>query len=73
MVLQPDPNVVRELIHRYDKLTAHDVPRADSSTRTRIEGIVYTLRVMTGAGDETKAVSAARGLLAGRDGGPRRS
>ncbi|QDY80227.1 DUF5133 domain-containing protein [Streptomyces qinzhouensis] len=73
MVLEPDPNVVRELVHRYDALTAPDVPRADASTRTRLEGIVYTLRVLTGAGDESKALSAARGLVSGRDGGPHSS
>ncbi|AZK97787.1 MULTISPECIES: DUF5133 domain-containing protein [Streptomyces] len=72
MVLEPDPNVVRELIHRYEALTAPDGPREDPSTPTRIEGIVYTLRVLTGTGDESKALSAARGLVSGPGGGRRR-
>ncbi|MFE0425086.1 DUF5133 domain-containing protein [Streptomyces sp. NPDC058953] len=63
MVLKPDPNVVRELVDRYDTLTAERAPRGDSSIR--IEGIVYTLCVITGTRRESQALSAARGLLAG--------
>ncbi|MEU3601349.1 DUF5133 domain-containing protein [Streptomyces sp. NPDC006798] len=66
MVPKPDTDVVRELVDRYDTLTAEPAARADSSIR--LEGIVYTLCVITGTRRESQALTAARGLLSTRGG-----
>ncbi|MCX4678950.1 DUF5133 domain-containing protein [Streptomyces sp. NBC_01433] len=67
MALKADPKVVRELVHRYDRLQSLDAPCPGSSINPGIEGIVYTLCVLTGTRDEPNALAAARSLLAHPD------
>ncbi|MEE1796378.1 DUF5133 domain-containing protein [Streptomyces sp. BE308] len=67
MALKADPKVVRELVHRYDRLRSLDAPRRGSSINPGIEGVVYTLCVLTGTRDEPNALAAARSLLAHPD------
>ncbi|GGZ32607.1 hypothetical protein GCM10010387_28340 [Streptomyces inusitatus] len=67
MAPKADPGVVRELVNRYDTLRSHGVRHTSSSIHPRMEGIVYTLCVLTGTHEESKALAAARGLLARSD------
>ncbi|MFD5558830.1 DUF5133 domain-containing protein [Streptomyces sp. NPDC127068] len=62
MAPKADPDVLRELVDRYDRLRSLDA-LMDFTARPGIEGTVYTLCVLTGVRDETKALATARRLL----------
>ncbi|MEU0103275.1 DUF5133 domain-containing protein [Streptomyces sp. NPDC006267] len=62
MVLQADPEILRELVNRYDELQSLDESYWDSTAKPGTEGTLYTLCVLTGIRDESKALAAARGL-----------
>ncbi|WP_306339231.1 DUF5133 domain-containing protein [Streptomyces sp. AS13] len=64
MVLQADPEILRELVNRYDELQSLDESYWDSTVKPGTEGTLYTLCVLTGIRDETKALAAARCLSA---------
>lgn len=71
MVLQADPEILRELVNRYDELQSLDASQWDRTVRPGTEGTLYTLCVLTGIRDESQALAAARRLLAARDLPPR--
>ncbi len=71
MVLQTDPEILRELVNRYDELQSLDASQWDCTVRPGTEGTLYTLCVLTGIRDESKALAAARGLVAARGLPPR--
>ncbi|MFE9662502.1 DUF5133 domain-containing protein [Streptomyces sp. NPDC005955] len=62
MAPEADPDVLRALVDRYDRLRSRDA-LMDFTARPGIEGAVYTLCVLTGVRDETKALATARRLL----------
>ncbi|MFH9655553.1 DUF5133 domain-containing protein [Streptomyces anulatus] len=64
MVLQADPEILRELVNRYDELQSLDESYWDSTVKPGTEGTLYTLCVLTGIRDESQALAAARGLSA---------
>ncbi|MFB7480565.1 DUF5133 domain-containing protein [Streptomyces anulatus] len=71
MVLQADPEILRELVNRYDELQRLDASFWDCTIRPGTEGTLYTLCVLTGIRDESKALAAARSLFPAPDLPPR--
>ncbi|MFE3389961.1 DUF5133 domain-containing protein [Streptomyces anulatus] len=63
MVLQADPEILRELVNRYDELQSLDASFWDCTIRPGTEGTLYTLCVLTGIRDESEALAAARSLF----------
>ncbi|MEU4030475.1 DUF5133 domain-containing protein [Streptomyces anulatus] len=66
-MLQANPEILRELVNRYDELQSLDESYWDCTARPGTEGTLYTLCVLTGIRDESKALAAARSLLAAPD------
>lgn len=66
-MLQADPRILRELVNRYDNLQRLDASYLDCTVRPGTEGTLYTLCVLTGIRDESKALASARSLLAASD------
>ncbi|OKJ18138.1 hypothetical protein AMK23_35735 [Streptomyces sp. CB02130] len=73
VVMQADPEILRELVNRYDELQSLDASQRDCTIRPGTEGTLYTLCVLTGIRDESKALAFARSLLSPPDLPPRTS
>ncbi|WP_406137198.1 DUF5133 domain-containing protein [Streptomyces anulatus] len=71
MRLQADPEILRELVNRYDQLQSLDASYLDCTVTPGTEGTLYTLCILTGIRDESKALAAARSLIPSPDLPPR--
>ncbi|CAM5370989.1 MULTISPECIES: DUF5133 domain-containing protein [Streptomyces] len=67
MAMEADPAILRELVNRYDELQSLDASHWDRTVRPGTEGTLYTLCVLTGIRDESKALAAARSSLPAPD------
>jgi hypothetical protein len=63
-VLMAHPTLLRDLVERYERLTALQAEGADAETRRRIEDVSYTLCVSTGTRTIDAALAAATEQLA---------
>lgn len=69
-MLMADPRVLRDLVERYDALSALHARSGAYEARKRLEDIAYTLCVSTGTREVASALVAARSQMAMADGEP---